>query len=145
VDARELAGEAARDDDDERAQEPEREPALPPRLPLRDHRREEDPGREVRGRDEEDRQLEMPGPDEVVRQPVGEVEAKEARDLGAIVLRRGADEGLDEKQRRHGKEEPDGRALRRGERDVTGRSKRERLLLAPVPTEKTPASESPEE
>ena len=66
--------------------------------------------------------------------------------LGAVVLRGGADERLDQEQRGHHEEEPGGRALRRGQRDVAGRAERERRLLAPVPAEvAAPAPEGAEQ
>ena len=57
----ELADQAAEDDDRQRAEQDVGEHALPSRLAPGDHRREEDAGREERGRDEEDRQLDVPG------------------------------------------------------------------------------------
>ena len=76
----------------------------------------------------------------------GEVEAEEAVDLRAVVLRGRADERLDQEQRRHHEEEPRARALRRRQRDVAGRAERQRRLLAAVPAEPTaPAAEDREQ
>ena len=74
----ERADQRSEDDDGERAEEGERELALVLRLPPRDHRREEDPGRDERGRDPEDRELHVPGAHEVVREDAREVEPEEA-------------------------------------------------------------------
>ena len=61
VDAAELADQAAEDDDGERREQPVGEPVLAARLAPGDHRRQEDAGREERGRDEEDRELHVEG------------------------------------------------------------------------------------
>ena len=71
-----------------------------------DHRRQEDPGRHERGRHPEQRELDMPGAHQVVREHLREVEAEEAVDLSAIVLAGGPDDRLDQEQRRHHEEEP---------------------------------------
>ena len=114
-------------------------------LAARDHRRQEDAGRHERGRDPEQRQLHVPGPHQVVREDLREVEAEEAAELRAVVLRRGADERLDQEQRRHHEEEPGARPLRRRQRDVAGSAERQRGLLAPVPAEEAPAPEDAEQ
>ena len=66
VDAEVGADQRAEDDDRERAEQRERELALAARLAPGDHRREEDAGRDERGRDPEDRQLHVPGAHQVV-------------------------------------------------------------------------------
>ena len=73
------ADQRAEDDDRERAEQRERELALVLRLAAGDHRREEDPGRDERGRDPEDRQLHVPGAHQVVREDPRQVEAEEVR------------------------------------------------------------------
>ena len=146
VDAEERADQGAEDDDRQRAEQRERELALMPRLAPGDHRREEDPGGHERRRDPEQRELHVPGAHQVVREDLREVEAEEARELGAVVLRGGADERLDQEQRGHHEEEPRARALRRRQRDVAGRAERQRGLLAPVPAEPpAPAAEGREQ
>ena len=62
-------------------------------------------------------------------------------ELGAVVLRRAADERLEQEQRGHHEEEPGGGALPRRERDVAGRAERERRLLAPGQPSLPPAAE----
>ena len=136
------ADQRPEDDDRERAEQREGELALVLRLAPGDHRRQEDAGRDERGRHPEQRELDVPGAHQVVREDLRQVEAEEAVDLGAVVLRRGADERLEQEQRRHHEEEPRGRALRRRQRDVAGRAERERRLLAAVPAE--PAPPAPE-
>ncbi len=79
VNAGELADQAAADDEGERAEQGVRQQVLALRLALGDHRRQEDPGGQERRRDEEDRELHVPGAHEVVREPGGEVDAEEAR------------------------------------------------------------------
>ena len=109
------------------------------RLAPGDHRREEDPGGDERRRDPEDRELDVPGAHQVVREDLGEVEAEEAGELGAVVLRwprrpasgAGTAPAITKKNQRR-------RALRRRQRDVAGRAERERRLLAPVPAETQP-------
>ena len=61
VDAGELADQAAEDDDRQRAEQDVGEHVLAARLAAGDHRGEEDAGRQERGGDEEDRQLDVPG------------------------------------------------------------------------------------
>ena len=86
VDAAELADQAAEDDDRQRREQPVGEPVLSPRLAARDHRREEDPGRQERGRDEEDRELDVEGAGEVEGEDLGEVDPEEVAELGPVVL-----------------------------------------------------------
>ena len=130
----------------QRAEQREGKLALVPRLAAGDHRRQEDPGRDERGGHPEQRELDMPGPHQVVREQLGQVEAEEAVDLRAVVLAGGADEGLDQEQRRHHEEEPRRRPLRRRQRHVPRRAEAERRLLAAVPAEVAPpATEGAEE
>ena len=102
-----------------------------------DHRRQEDAGGDERGRHPEDRQLHVPGAHQVVREDLREVDAEEARDVGAVVLRGGAEHALQQEQGAHDEEEPGRRALRGVQRNVAGRAE-QRRLLAPVPAEVPP-------
>ncbi len=86
MDAAELADQAAEDDDRQRREQPVGEPVLAPRLAARDHRREEDARRQERGRDEEDRELDVEGAGEVEGEDLGEVDAEEVAELGPVVL-----------------------------------------------------------
>ena len=87
----------------------------------------------------------MPGPHEVVREHLGEIEAEEAVQLGSVVLRGGADECLEQEERGHHEEEPRARPLRRCQRDLTRRAERQRGLLAAVPAQEVPAAEHAEQ
>ena len=116
----------------------------PLRLAAGDHRRQEDAGGHERGGDEEDRQLHVPGADQVVGEDLGDVDAEEAAELGAVVLGHAADQGLEQEQRRHHEEEPGGGPLGRGERHVAGGAEAERRLLAALPAE-PPAPEGGEQ
>ena len=90
VDAEVGADQRAEDDDRERAEQGEGELALVLRLAAGDHRRQEDPGGDERGRDPEDRELHVPGAHQVVGEDLGEVEAEEAVDArrGSAATRR---------------------------------------------------------
>jgi hypothetical protein len=123
----------------------EGEQVLPARLAARDHRRQEDARGDIRRRDEEDRELHVPRAHEVEREPRGEVDAEEARQVGPVVLRGGAYERLHEEERRHHEEEPGRGALRGREGDVARRPEGKRRLLAAVPAQEAPAAEGGEE
>ena len=118
MDVGELADQAAEDHDRQRSEQDERELALAARLSAGDHRRQEDAGGDERGGDEEDRQLHVPGADQVVGEHLGDVDAEEAVELGPVVLRGRADQGLQQEQRRHHEEEPGGGPLGGGQRHV---------------------------
>ena len=79
VDAEVGADQRAEHDDGQRAEQREGELALVLGLAPGDHRREEDPGRHERRRDPEERELDVPGAHQVVREDLREVEAEEAR------------------------------------------------------------------
>ena len=113
VDPEVRPDQRAEHDDGEGSQQRVGERALALGLAPGDHRREEDARRDERGRDPEDRELDVPGAHQVVREDRGEVEAEEAAELRPVVLRGGPDERLDQEQRRHHEEEPRARALRR--------------------------------
>ena len=125
-------------DHGERAQQREGQLALVLGLAPGDHRRQEDAGRDERGGHPEQRELDVPGAQQVVREDLRQVEAEEVVDLGAVVLRRRADQGLQQEQRRHHEEEPRARALRGCEGDVARGAERERRLLAAVPSQPPP-------
>ena len=93
VDVGELADQAAEDHDRQRSEQDERELALAARFSAGDHRRQEDAGGDERGGDEEDRQLHVPGADQVVGEHLGDVDAEEAVELGPVVLRGGTRPG----------------------------------------------------
>ena len=145
VDAAELAAEAPDDDDHERAEQTVREQVLVARLVTGDERSEEDAGREERRRHPEDRELDVPGAREVVRKQRREVDAEEAGEIRAIVLRRAADHHLHEKQGGHHEEEPGAGALRGRELHVTRALEDQPGLIAPVPAEKIPPSKGREQ
>ncbi len=146
MDAEIGADQRPEHDDGERAEQRVRQRPLMPRLTARDHRRQEDAGGDERRRDPEQRKLDVPGAHEVVREPLREIDPEEVVDLRAVVLRRRADQRLQQEQRGHHEEEPRARALRRRERDVAGRPERQRRLLAPVPAEPpAPAAERAEQ
>jgi hypothetical protein len=81
-----LAEQAAEHDHGQGPEQGEGERRLTARLAARDHRREEDPGGDERGGDEEDRELHVPGADQVEGERLGDVDAEEALEVGAIVL-----------------------------------------------------------
>ena len=83
VDVGELADQAAEDDDREGAEQAEGELALALRLAPGDHRRQEDPGREERGGDKEDRQLHVPGAHEVVGEDLWRCRCRRSRRASA--------------------------------------------------------------
>jgi hypothetical protein len=104
------------------------------------------PAGDERGGDPEDRQLDVPGAHQVVREDLREVEAEEPADLGAVVLRCRPDQRLQQEQRRHHEEEPRARPLAGRERDVARAREGQRRLLAPVPAQPAPpASEGAEQ
>src|SRR4029453_9609225 len=115
VDPEPLADEAAGHDHGERAEEDEHAAALSWRLRAADERCEEEAARDPCGGDPEDGELEMPGPEEVVRKPAGEIEAVECSRLHAVVRKRPAGEGLEEEEHRHHREEEPGGPLTRRE------------------------------
>ena len=114
-----LAAQTAEHDDRQRAEEQRRQQALAARLTPGDQRRQEDTGGEVGRRHEEDRHLEVPGPTQVVRQILGQIDPEEAAGLDHVMHGRAADQVLEQEQRRHDQEEPGGHAL--GGRECHGR------------------------
>ena len=147
MDAAELADQAAEDDDRERGEQPVCEPVLALGLASRDHRREEDPGGEERGRDEEDRQLHVEGAGEVEWKELGQVDPEEAAGLDHVAMYgRASDQVLEQEQRGDDQEEPGGHPRWAGVRGTSpGLAERERRLLAPVPAEEVPAPERREQ
>jgi hypothetical protein len=81
-----LAKQAAGYHDRERAEQPEGEPVLAARLAASDHRRQENPRGQVRGRDEEDCELHVPGAHKVERECPCEIESEETAEVGPVVL-----------------------------------------------------------
>src|SRR5829696_5146686 len=128
-----------------KAEQREGEPVLSPGLPASNHRGEEDPGCQKRGRHPEDRQLHVPGAHEVVREPLREIHPEEARQVSPVVLRCRPHHRLDEEQHCHYQKEPRARPLRRRERHVARCAEGEGRLLASVPAEKVPPAEGREE
>jgi hypothetical protein len=114
---------------------------LAARLAAGDHRGEEDPGGEKGRGDEENRQLDVKGPGQVVGEDLGDVDPEEGSEVGAVVLRRGPHHRLDQEERRHHQEEPGRGSLRRGQRHIAGGPERQRRPLAPAPAEEAPAPE----
>jgi hypothetical protein len=100
VDAEERSDQRSEDDDGERPEQGERELPLVLGLAPRDHRSEEDAGGDERHRHPEQGELHVPGPHQVVREHLRDVEAEEVVDLGPVVLRGCAHEGLDQPSRR---------------------------------------------
>ncbi len=110
--------------------------SLPGRAaPPGDHRRQEDPGRHERGRDEEDRELHVPGADQVEGQRLGDVDPEEAPEVGPVVLGGSADHGLEQEEACHRKKEPGRRPLGRSQGHVPGQSEAELRLLPTLPAE----------
>jgi hypothetical protein len=142
VNSGQLSEHAAEHDDDERTEEGEGELALTARLATGDHRSEEDPGRHERGCDEEDRELHVPGSDEVEGERLGYVDPEEAPQVGPVVLGGGADGGLKQEQPRHHEEEPSRRPLARRERHVARKPECERRLLTALPAQPPPAEDA---
>ena len=130
------AGERADHDDDERAEEREDEGALPLRLvPVRDHRADEEPGREPAGRDPEHRELQVPAARRRVREDRPGVDPEQPVALDRVVAGHRPEERLeDEEQDRDGEERQRG-ALARGRPRLAERSDPDRLLgiLRPHP------------
>ena len=145
MDAQEGADQSSEDHHCERSEQHEGELALAARLAPGDHRREEDAGRDERGGDPEDRELHVPGAHQVEGQKLGQVDPEETGQLGAIVLRGGADERLDHEQSRHHEEEPRAGPLRRRERHIARGAEAQRGLLASVPAEDVPAPKGGEQ
>ena len=134
VDVEQLADHAAEHDHRKRSQQSVGEPRLPARLPPRDDRREEEPGGQEGRRGPEDRQLDVPGAHQVVRQPTGQVEPEEAGQVGAIVLTGGTDHRLDHEQQADDQEEVGAGPLRRRHRDVGRRPERDGVGLPTPPS-----------
>src|SRR5262249_44858401 len=90
VDAEVLAEQAAENHDRERAEEHQGAQALTAWLVAADQRREEQATRDPGGGDPEDRQLQVPRAQEVVREPSRQVETVEPARLDAVVRQRPA-------------------------------------------------------
>ena len=118
VHAEEGPDQRADHHDGQRPQQREGELALMLRLAPGDHRGQEDPRRDERGGDPEERELDVPGAHEVVGEDLRQVEAEEAVDLRPVVLRGRPDEGLNQEQGGHHEEEPGRGPLRRSQRHL---------------------------
>ena len=145
MDPGELADQAAEDDDRDGGEQDVRERALTSGLAPGDHRSQEDPGRKVGARDEEDRELHMEGACQVVGEDLSKVDAEKATQVRTVVLGGGADQGLDQEQRGHDQKEPGGRALGGRKRHLAGGPEGESGLLASPPAKKVPSPEGTKE
>ncbi len=125
----------ADDDDEQRAEQPVRQPRLPLGFAAGDDRGEEDAGGEERRRGPQQRQLHVPGPRQVERQDLGQVEAEEVAQLGAIVLDGAAQQRLAEEEHGDDEEEPGRRLLRRGDRHLARLTERQRRGFGGVPAD----------
>ena len=130
-----LAPQAAEDDHRQRAEQHGREQPLAARLAPGDQGGKEDAGGQVGRRDDEDRQLKVPGPGQVVRQPLWQVDAKKAARLDHVVHGRAANEVLEQEQRRDDQEEPGGHALSRRQGHGGRRHEPHLALLGLVPAD----------
>ena len=113
-----FARHAPDDDHHQRSEQGEREGRLAPRLAAGDQRGEEDAGRQVGRGDEEERQLDVPGPGQVVGEDPRQVEAEEAGRLHPVVHREDADDVLEHEEGRDDEEVP-GRGLCAGVRGAS--------------------------
>ena len=94
----------------------------PRRLGAADERREEEAARHPGGGDPEDRELQVPGAQQVVGEPAREVEAVEGARLDAVVGERAAGERLEQEQQRDDREVEADRPLARRERPARERA-----------------------
>src|SRR5579885_3490525 len=118
---------------------------LAARLVSDDHRREEDSRSEIRSRHPENRKLHVPSARHVEGQDARKVDAEEALQIRAVMLRRCPDQRLEQKQQSHRQKEPSTGLLRGREVYTVRRAEGNRLPLHAVPAQKTPASERSEE
>src|SRR5215831_16767418 len=105
------------------------------------HRREEYSRRQKRCRDPENRELNMPGAHQVEWKDDCQIDAEEVREFRSIMFRGATHQRLYEKQHGHHRKETGGGALPWRQSHLTRRAKRERLLLAPMPTQEIPSAE----
>jgi hypothetical protein len=73
--------------------------ALPGGLAAAEHARDEQGTADISGGDPQDRQLQMPGAQEVAGQEPGEIDAVEATRIGAVMRHTAADQSLTEEQK----------------------------------------------
>src|SRR5262245_12596885 len=102
------------------------------------HRREEYSRRQKGRRHPENRQLNMPGAHQVEWKNDGQIDAEEVREFRSIMFRGTTHQRLYQKQHGHDRKETGGGALAWSQGHLTGCAKRERLLLAPMPTQEIP-------
>jgi hypothetical protein len=129
-----LARKTADDHDDQSGQQQVGQVPLAARLPAGDEGRQEDAPREEGGRDDEERQLQVPGAAQVVGQHLRQVEAEEAAVVGVVMGRSPAEQGLHQEEGGHREEVPRRGALSRRQRHLVWRDEAEPALLHAVPT-----------
>src|SRR5215471_9081932 len=98
-----------------------------------------------RRRDPENRQLNMPGAHQVEWKDDGQINAEEVGEFRSIMFRGAAHQRLYQKQQGHHRKETGAGALPWRQRHLTRRAKRERLLLASMPTQEIPSAERSEQ
>ncbi len=146
VQVHQLTDHGAEDDHGQGTQQAVREPGLTARLAAGDDRCEEQAGGQERRRRPEDGELDVPGADQVVRQPPAQVEAEEAGEVGAVVLARRPDHRLDDEEQTDDEEEVGAGTLRRCHRHVVGWPERDGVGLAAAPPHPfTPTAERGEQ
>ena len=106
-----LSDEAAEHYNGERTQESVCKPVLAGGFMTGDHGNQEYACRQIRSRDPEDGQLEMPGPGEIEGQESRQVDSEKAGYFRAVVLCGAAQQRLQEKQDSHHEKKPGARAL----------------------------------
>ena len=109
----EFAEQAPDDDQYERREQDVYPPRLRARLGATDDRREEQSAGYIGCGDPEDRELQMPGAQNLAGQNRREIKSVEAARVGAVVRRAAADQGLRKEQQRNHREVLDRRALTR--------------------------------
>ena len=135
VDRQRLAGHGADDDDDDGAEQDVGEGVLPSWFPSGDERGQEDAGGQERRGGPEQRELQVPGPGEVERQPPGQVETEEGEDVRPVVLCRGPQDRLHHEEQGDDEEEPCRGPLARGQPDLPGLPEGDRRRLRAVPAD----------
>src|SRR6187549_3192690 len=92
------------------------------------HRREEYSRRQIRRRDPENRQLNMPGAHQVEWKDDGQIDAEEVREFRSIMFRGATHQRLYEKQHGHHRKETGAGALAWRQGHLPRRTERDRLL-----------------
>ena len=130
-----LARQAPEDHDGQRPEEGHRQQPLPARLAAGNQRGEEDAGRKVGRRDEEDGGLEVPGAGQVVREPPRQVDSEETAGFDHVVDGRTADQVLEEEEDGDHEEEPRCHPLGGGQGHLPG-AQTQLPLLGLVPADR---------